>query len=41
MQVYEVTDGLYKITTDYSKLDVNVVHTYVEGNRKFFVLWFI
>jgi len=29
MEVYEVTDGLYKITTDNSKLDVNLIHRFL------------
>lgn len=29
MEVFEVCDGLYKITTDVSKLDVNVIHQFL------------
>lgn len=29
MQVYEVRDKMYSITTDSSKLDVNVIHKYL------------
>ena len=29
MKVYEVSNGLYKITTDNSKLDVNLIHQFL------------
>jgi GNAT superfamily N-acetyltransferase len=29
MKVYEVSNGLYKITTDISKLDVNLIHQFL------------
>ena len=29
MQVYEARDGLYNITTDHLKLDINVIHNFL------------